>query len=423
MNFSAAFGGATSTFPGPRCPTGVGIKVMADPGPLESLRGAYGDEIADIRGRSGGTGTLIFGTRELRLTLAGGGLRGGGRLRPGASRSCRDPLDPWPAEPGSLVLPDSAAARLGAEAGEALLFRDFLELSASRTSSELVLVATYEARSAFGVNSGYADRGTVNEPPGLGPGEFQTPERMAQGRPGHRRHSPGIFADLARTAPVEARRRGLGSHAPDGGEVPGRLGSPERRGRGALGRHPVRPFDPERPHVPVQLHPGRGGLPVLLGLRDPPGHHHGGGPQLLPDGHGGADRRDRDPPGPGTPALGSAGHLPLGGPPGLPVRRPGGTGRGPGGHGPVPDRDHPRRLDALLLPGLRAHRILPESSSRRPGTSSSFARQALRRSGFRPGRRPASAGGRRSGLRIDDSGGCPASASEPETPRGAGRDP
>ncbi len=204
-NFSAAFGGHLYFSGTVVSDRGSGIKVMADPGPLESTLGAYGDEIADIRRRSGGTGTLIFGTRELRLTLTGvdfaeeAGFARGLRVLSGS-------LDRL-AEPGSLVLPDSAAARLGVEAGEALLFRTS-SVFGQQNVTELVLVATYEGQSAFGVNSGYADRGTVNELLGLGPGEFQTLNVWLKDDRDIDVTARSIFADLARTAPVEAREEG-----------------------------------------------------------------------------------------------------------------------------------------------------------------------------------------------------------------------
>lgn len=201
-NFSAAFGGHLYFSGSVVSDRGSEIAVMADPGPLESVLAAHARDIASIHRRSGTSGTLIFGTREVRQTLTGvdfgrePDFAGGLRIVSGS-------LDGL-SEPGTLVLPEDAAERLGVRTGEAVLFRAST-VHGQRNVTELVLIATYEGQSSFGVSAGYAGLGTVNSLLGLEPEEFQTlnvwlrDDRTLDAAAGR------ILADLAGKAPVEPR--------------------------------------------------------------------------------------------------------------------------------------------------------------------------------------------------------------------------
>ncbi len=201
-NFSAAFGGHLYFSGSVVSDRGSEIAVMADPGPLESVLAARSREIASIHRRSAAAGTLIFGPRELRQTLTGvdfvrePDFAGGLRIVSGS-------LDRR-AEPGALVLPADAADRLGVRTGEALLFRAST-VHGQRNVTELVLIATYEGQSGFGVSAGYASLGTVNSLLGLGSGEFQTLNVWLQDDRTIDATAERILADLAGRAPLEPR--------------------------------------------------------------------------------------------------------------------------------------------------------------------------------------------------------------------------
>ena len=208
VNFSNAFGGHLYFSGTVVSERGSEIAVMADPKPLETVLDGYRDEIASVRKRSGASGTLIFGTRELRQSISGvdfaeeADFAQGLRLLSGSLERL--------GEPGSLILPAETAKKLGVETGEALFFRNST-VYGQQNVTELILVATFEGQSSFGVDAGYANLAEVNALLGLGAQEFQTlnvwlyDDRTLDSTAGR------ILADLSRVAPVETRDEEGGS--------------------------------------------------------------------------------------------------------------------------------------------------------------------------------------------------------------------
>lgn len=202
VNFSNVFGGHLYFSGTVVSDRGSEIAVMADPAPLEAVLAGYGDEIASIRKRSSGSGTLIFGTRELRQSINGvefaeeTGFAHGLRIVSGS-------LDRL-GEPRSLILPAESARKLGVETGESLLFRNST-VYGQQNVTELILIATFEGQPSFGVDSGYANLAEVNTFLGLEPREFQTLNVWLRDDRTIDSAAARIWADLADAAPVESR--------------------------------------------------------------------------------------------------------------------------------------------------------------------------------------------------------------------------
>jgi putative ABC transport system permease protein len=178
------------------------ISVMANPEPLESVIAAYKDRITSVQKRSSSSGTLIFGTKELRQSIAGVNFTAEKNFR-SSLKLVAGSLEKI-MEPSSLVLPDDVAKKLNVSVGESVLFKNST-VYAQQNVTEFIVIATFVGQSTFGVSSGYANLSTINILLGLKADEYQSLNIWLRDESKIDETANLIYSDLSKVAPVAAR--------------------------------------------------------------------------------------------------------------------------------------------------------------------------------------------------------------------------
>lgn len=201
-NFSQAFGGHLYFSGSVVSGRNSEISVMADPAPLESVIARYKDRIVSVQKRSTSSGTLIFGTKELRQSIVGVDYAAEKSFA-GSLKLVAGSLDKL-SEPSSIVLPEEVAKKLNVSVGESVLFNNST-VYAQQNVTEFVLIATFVGQSTFGVGSGYANLSAVNSLLGLKAGNYQSLNIWLRDESEIDETADLIYRDLSKVAPVAAR--------------------------------------------------------------------------------------------------------------------------------------------------------------------------------------------------------------------------
>lgn len=170
-NFTQTFGGHVYVAGSVISESGREIDVLRDSETLERAVERAGIDVAETNYRSGGLATLIYATNEVIQVVDGVDFASEKRFR----ETVRLVEGSWAglAEPGSILLPESAVEQLGISLGEELLL-SLSTVTGQRNVVELTLRGIAAEVAGLGVTSGYVRLADMNEALGLAPGEYQT---------------------------------------------------------------------------------------------------------------------------------------------------------------------------------------------------------------------------------------------------------
>ncbi len=213
-NFSYAFGGHLYFSGSVVSPLGSELSLIRDDRAALAAIAALGDTVASVHRRTRTTGTLYFGTRGVSQRVEGVDFSDEREFRSRLEINAGSLADLD--QPGSLVLPAAAAAKLGVAIGESVIFKT-ATVTGQQNVGELRLVATTAGGGTLGISSGYTDQATLNGLIGLEPGEFQIINVFLK--------DVGDSAKALRTAYAALQAAGPVVSRDDTGSLHGRMGS------------------------------------------------------------------------------------------------------------------------------------------------------------------------------------------------------
>ncbi|HCM28777.1 MAG: hypothetical protein A2Z99_21260 [Treponema sp. GWB1_62_6] len=202
-NFSYAFGGHLYFSGAVVSDRGSEIALIEDDSAAVAAIAALG-KVAAVHRRSHGTGSLYFGTAEESQRIVGVDFSDESDFREKLEINSGSLADLE--KPGSLVLPDETARKLGVGLGETLIFK-VPTVTGQQNVGEFVLIATTPG-GGLGIGSGYTGKAALNELIGLERDGFQTINVHLSDVAGTAAAAELAQAELARRGPVEPRDEG-----------------------------------------------------------------------------------------------------------------------------------------------------------------------------------------------------------------------
>jgi len=171
LNFTGIFGGHIYVRGEELSSSGRVLARIGDRAILQEVLASLQKDIAGFQVRSQGRGELIFGSKQEGVTMEGvdWGAEPGLWEELGVTQGQREGL----ARGNAVILPASAAANLGVQIGETVLFK-VSTITGQANVGELTVVGVYPQQEGFGVVSAYAGLPYLNGLLGLRAGEFQS---------------------------------------------------------------------------------------------------------------------------------------------------------------------------------------------------------------------------------------------------------
>lgn len=200
-NFTQSFGGHVYVSGSVISERGREMNLLRDTALLERAIDEVDIDVATINYRSGALATLIYTTNEAIQVVDGVDFAAEARFR----ETVRLVGGSWEAlaEPGSILLPQSAVDQLGMELGEELLL-SLSTVTGQRNVVELTLRGISSEVAGLGITSAYVRLADMNAALGLAPGEYQTANLYLEDPAGIDAATVALERELARTASVDA---------------------------------------------------------------------------------------------------------------------------------------------------------------------------------------------------------------------------
>jgi len=200
-NLSDLFGGHIYITGSVVSDLGSEISVIRDDG-AERAIAALGDRVKAVHYRSSTRGTLFFGTRERSQKIDGVDFADEAEFKSSieiTSGSLAD-ID----KPGSLILPEDTAKKLGAEIGDTIIYKAST-ITGQQNVTELTLIATTSSGGFLPVESAYTGKATLNELIGIDASSFQRINIYLADVEDTAAATGELFTAISAAAPVEPR--------------------------------------------------------------------------------------------------------------------------------------------------------------------------------------------------------------------------
>ncbi len=201
-NFAHTFGGHIYITGSSVSRMGSEISLIADDKAAEKAIASLGTKVASVHHRSGVNGTMYFGTNNRSIKLEGVDFADEGDFASSVEISRGSLADIG--KEGSLILPDDTAKKLGAEIGETVIYKAST-ITGQQNVGEFTLIATTVSGGLLPIETGYTGKAVLNALIGLDASSFQKINVYLKDVEGVNAAAAGIYAALAREAPVESR--------------------------------------------------------------------------------------------------------------------------------------------------------------------------------------------------------------------------
>ena len=168
-NFSGIFGGHIFITGEEITERGSIVGKISSSDVLDDIAESFDEDILRVVRRSGMSGDLIFGSKKTFLSVDGidysdeTGFFSNIELIEGSLKNA--------VKPGSIIIPDSTADKLGIQVGESVLFST-TTVTGQKNVGEFVLQGIFKGQASFGISSAYASITDVNDLIGLTPEGF-----------------------------------------------------------------------------------------------------------------------------------------------------------------------------------------------------------------------------------------------------------
>jgi ABC-type transport system, involved in lipoprotein release, permease component len=201
-NLSHLFGGHIYISGSIVSPLGSELPMIQDSFAAEEAIKAISDRVASVQYRSKTTGTLYFGNKEQTQKLEGVDFAAEQSFRTNIdiSKGSLADID----KPGSLILPEATAKKLGVEIGETLLYRAST-VTGQQNIGEFTLIATTTSSSVMVMDTGYTSKAYLNTLIGLDEGDYQSINIFLKDVAEVQTVADRLYSNLASNAPVSPR--------------------------------------------------------------------------------------------------------------------------------------------------------------------------------------------------------------------------